>query len=106
MTKEHKAAIAELKQLKEIVFFFDGDTAGKEGVQRNAEELKGLNCKITAVSTPEGEDINSLFVNYGKDCLIQLINERKPINETPFSIEPPLIEKKLKYRQGMPCLIS
>ena len=94
LTKEHKAAIAELKQLKEIIFFFDGDTAGREGTQQNAEELKELDCKITAVATPEKEDINSLFVNYGKDGLIQLINERKPINETSFSIEPPLIEEK------------
>ena len=78
LTKEHKEAIKELKNLQEIIFFFDGDTAGKEGTQRNTEELKELNCKITAVATPEQEDINSLFVKYDKDCLIKLINERKP----------------------------
>ena len=93
LTKEHKQAIAELKHLKEIIFFFDGDTAGNEGVQRNAEELKELNCKITAVATPEKEDINSLFVNYGKDCLLQLINERKPI-ESFSSFEFNLTEKE------------
>ena len=93
-TKEHKQAIAGLKQLKEIIFFFDGDAAGKEGLQRNAEELKGMDCKITTVATPEKEDINSLYVNYGKDCLLQLINERKPINETSFSTEIPLIEER------------
>ncbi len=50
--------------------------------------------KITAVTTPEKEDINSLFVKYDKDCLIQLINERKPVNEHEIfsSFEPSLIE--------------
>ena len=100
LTKEHKAAISELKNLKEIIFFFDGDAAGKEGTQRNAEDLKELNCKITAVATPEKEDINSLFVNYGADCLIQLINERKPTNENSFSSfeETSFEEKKIHSR--------
>jgi len=62
LTKEHKQAIAELKQLKEIIFFFDGDTAGKEGIQRNAEELKAMvNCKLSMINCPEGEDVNSLL---------------------------------------------
>jgi DNA primase len=95
LTKEHKQAIAELNHLKEIIFFFDGDAAGKEGVQRNAEELKelfalhrteALPC-VSFIETPEKEDVNSLFVNYGADCLLQLINERKPINEPSFSTE-------------------
>jgi DNA primase len=85
LTKEHKKAITELRQLKEIIFFFDGDTAGNEGVQRNAEELKELNCKITAIETPEGEDINSMFVNYGKEAVLQLIEERKPVSRETVS---------------------
>ena len=79
LTKEHKNAIKELKNLKEIIFFFDGDQAGKEGITKYAEELKGLNCNITAVPTPDGDDVNSLFVKYDKDAILQLIAERKPI---------------------------
>ena len=97
LAKEHKTAIKELKNLQEISFFFDGDEAGKEGVKRNAEEIKELNCKITAIATPEKEDINSLFVNYGKDSLIQLINER---DETSFSIDLELIEKGPAVQTG------
>ena len=33
-TSEHREAIAELKNLKEVVLFFDGDAAGKEAVKR------------------------------------------------------------------------
>lgn len=34
------------------------------------------------METPEGEDINSLFLNYDKDAILQLIEERKaaPLN--------------------------
>jgi DNA primase/energy-coupling factor transporter ATP-binding protein EcfA2 len=101
LTKEHKQAIAEWAACpesvegKEIIFFFDGDTAGREGVQRNAEEFKTLvNCRLSMVTCPEGEDVNSLYVNYGTECLLQLINERKPINENSLSIEIPSIEEK------------
>lgn len=105
LTKEHKVAITEWyfaplgemsegQRGKEIIFFFDGDAAGREGVVRYAEELKDL-CKITTVETPEKEDINSLFVKYDKDCLIQLIYERKPANENSFSsIEETSFEEK------------
>jgi|WetSurMetagenome_2_1015567.scaffolds.fasta_scaffold07477_3 DNA primase len=98
LTKEHKQAIAELKPLKEIIFFFDGDTAGREGVNRLAPELKMNNEKliISAVETPPDEDINGLYIKYGAECLVQLINERKPVLETEpsFSIEIPLIEER------------
>lgn len=96
LTKEHKATIAGLKQLKEIIFFFDGDTAGRTAVKDHSEELTRLflGIAITTIETPQDEDINSLFVKYGSECLMQLINERKPITEPSFSIEPPLIEKR------------
>jgi DNA primase/ABC-type dipeptide/oligopeptide/nickel transport system ATPase component len=81
LIKEHKEAIKKLKNLKEIIFFFDGDTAGKEGIAKYSEELKELNCKITVVETPEQEDVNSMFVTYGKESTLQLLNERKPIKE-------------------------
>jgi DNA primase len=95
LTKEHKAAIAELKQLKEIIFFFDGDQAGIEGALKNAEELQKFlpSITITTVETPQGEDVNSLFVKYGAECLMQLINERKPTNELSFSTETSLIDE-------------
>jgi DNA primase len=100
LTKEHKQAIAEWcsseVENKEIIFFFDGDAAGREGVQRNAEELQKLFIAgistdarpcVSFIETPPDEDINSLYIKHGAECLMQLINERKPINEPSFSIE-------------------
>lgn len=79
LTNEHIEAISQLKDLQELVFFFDGDKAGRDAIAKYqkqlSEELSPL--KLSAVDTPEGEDINSLFVNYDKDALLQLLNERK-----------------------------
>jgi energy-coupling factor transporter ATP-binding protein EcfA2 len=80
LTKEHKEAIKKLKNLKEIIFFFDGDQPGKEGVERYASELASKDGRpsVSIVLTPEGEDINSLYLKYDKQAILQLINERKP----------------------------
>nr|WP_319570052.1 CHC2 zinc finger domain-containing protein [uncultured Draconibacterium sp.] len=79
LTAEILQAIKELQNLEEIVFFFDGDNAGTEAVEKYREELFNElpGVKLTAVETPEGEDINSLFLNYDKEAILQLIDERK-----------------------------
>ena len=79
LTDEHKAAIKDLQNLEEIIFFFDGDKAGQEGINHNAESLHDLlpGVKISYVDTPEGEDINSLFVTYDNDIFTSLLRERK-----------------------------
>ncbi len=80
LTSEHLKAIKKSNSLREIIFFFDGDYAGHGAVKKYQTELKELlpNIKLSAVETPEGEDINSLSVVYDKDALLQLIQERKP----------------------------
>lgn len=79
LTAEHKLAITDLQNLEEVTFFFDGDNAGTEAVKRYQEELFNElpGVKLSAVGTPENEDVNSLFVNYDKDAILQLIDERK-----------------------------
>ena len=79
LTPEILQAIKDLPNLEEIVFFFDGDHAGTEAIGRYQEELFNElpGVKISKVETPEGEDINSLFVNYDKDAILQLLDERK-----------------------------
>lgn len=66
LTEEHISAIQSLTNLQEIIFFFDGDAAGLEGARKQGEKLKGLlpAVKISLVNTPEGEDVNSLYVNH------------------------------------------
>jgi len=108
LTTEHIQAItewaiaglpAEAQQRREIIFFFDGDNAGKEGVIKNTEKLQGLlpNVTLSVVEVPAGEDVNSMFVTYGKEAILQLLEERHPINnesESFLSTEINSIEEK------------
>lgn len=79
LTEEHRKAIQELKELEEIIFFFDGDKAGLQAIEKYSKELRELlpNIKVSKVETPLEEDVNSLYVNYDKDAILQLLNERK-----------------------------
>lgn len=89
LTSEHLQAIKEWASVversrdKEIIFFFDGDKAGKEGIEKYGNELRELlsEVEISKVNTPEGEDINSLYVNYDKDAILQLLEERKSLSQ-------------------------
>lgn len=90
-TTEHEQAIKELKQLEEIIIFFDGDEAGREGSKRIADKLHQLKpeLKISQVNTPESEDINSLVQSHESGILAHLIENRTAFL---FSVE----EKKLQ----------
>ncbi|WP_163411592.1 CHC2 zinc finger domain-containing protein [Flavobacterium ajazii] len=76
-------AIKPLRQLEEIIFFFDGDKAGNEAVKRYVEIIRELHpkIKISEVETPKDEDINSLIQGHENEILIHLIEQRK---ELPF----------------------
>ena len=106
LTDEIKEALKEWSSFakasadKEIIIFFDGDEAGKKGVERNGKIIKELipHIKISSVETPENEDINSLAVNHpGKETELfnHLLNQRKPFL---FSVE----EEKEKPTSQLP----
>lgn len=92
-TDEHRAAISELDELKEVILFFDGDQAGHEAVKDIASKLRQLNKKLTisVIDTPEGEDINSLAQGHEPEIFIHLIKNRKSFS---FSDEYQSIEKE------------
>ena len=92
-TEDHRKAITELKDLKEVVLFFDGDEAGKAATKHIAGELKKISEKllITVVDTPEGEDINSLAQGHDSEIFSHLLKNRKPFF---LSIENPSVENK------------
>ncbi|QYS87798.1 toprim domain-containing protein [Flavobacterium oreochromis] len=90
LTPEHLNAIKNLKELEEIIFFFDGDKAGRTATAKYAQELETLNLKLTQVETPEGEDINSLLIAYEKEIFIELLEKRKTVL---LSSEENLLEK-------------
>ena len=81
LTQQHLVAMKELEHLKEVIFFFDGDKAGEDAVNKYREELKSElpGVKLSAVETPEGEDINSLSQGHEPDIFTHLLNDRKPL---------------------------
>lgn len=109
LTDEHKQAITGLKQLKEIIFFFDGDKAGKEAVNKYAAMLKELlpSVKICNVEPPENEDVNSLLQGHEPSVLSHFIDNRtaflfsteKKITEIPESPTEPETQPTAKTNQ-------
>ena len=97
-TQEHSESIKELEQLEEIIFWLDGDEAGRKSVEKYSKELSELleGVKFSIVELPEGEDINSMVCNHDNktDLLNDLLNARssrastaiQPIKQQEFSI--------------------
>jgi len=86
LTDPHIEVLSQLKELKEVVLFFDGDEAGREAVKATALKLKGINesLQISVVQTPEDEDINSLAQSHEAGIFAHLLENRQPFS---FSIE-------------------
>ena len=81
LTDEHLAAIKNLKQLEEIVFWFDGDEAGRSATDKYkailSPELPGI--KLSRVLTPDNEDVNSLLDGHSSEVLTSLLENRQPL---------------------------
>lgn len=86
LTEEHQKAIKAIKNLGEIILFFDGDQAGREAVKKYAPMLKEMvsQIKVSVANCPENEDINSLLISHEKGVLEHLLETRQPFL---FSIE-------------------
>jgi DNA primase len=97
-TVEHEQAIKELKQLEEIIIFFDGDEAGREGSKRIAEKLSTIfKGKLSMVNTPEGEDVNSLVQSHEPEIFAHLIEKR-----TAFSSRPSVRDETFSTEENKP----
>jgi len=91
LTDEHGQAIVALKQLEEIIFFLNGDDAGRAATAKHATALHALlpDMQLTAVPVPNGEDVNSLLQTHDDPrVLVELIGRRTAFS---FSIESPSI---------------
>ncbi len=93
LTEEHQTAIKSIKNLDEIIFFFDGDQAGREAVKKYAPMLKEMisQTEITVVECPESEDINSLLQSHEPIVLEHLLETRQPFifsNEKEKAVQP------------------
>ena len=78
LNDEHREAIRNLPRLKEIIFFLNGDEAGREWTKKHAETLHRLlpHITISTVSVPDEEDINSLIQGHEAEILTHLIENR------------------------------
>jgi DNA primase len=79
LTRQHKEAIREFQGLEEIIFFFDGDKAAEEAIEKYNEELRELlpEIKLSKVETPEDEDVNSLSLSHDTGIFFHLLESRK-----------------------------
>src|ERR1019366_6288760 len=87
LTHEHQAAIGSLPQLEEIILMLNADPAGEAATAKHTVTLKQLlpAIRISNVTLPAGEDINSLLQSHDDPkILADLIEQRTGVL---FSIE-------------------
>ena len=60
--EEHTEAIRNLKDLEEVILFFDGDEGGAKAIETYGSLLKAMrpNIKVSQVATPQGEECKQL----------------------------------------------
>ena len=78
LTQEMKAAVMELKQLKEIVFAFDNDEAGNKAAAKYKEELQALLPQVIFTKTIlPNKDVNeTLQAHSDENIFIDLLTNR------------------------------
>src|SRR5690606_20974377 len=82
LTEEHQKAIkewsiAEPVEAKEIIFFFDNDTAGKEAVQKYGAMLNAEYPKLKLTTAePISKDINETLQGHDESIFLELLNNR------------------------------
>jgi DNA primase len=83
LTSEHTEAISQLKQLEEIIFFFDNDEAGRKAISKYGEMLKADYPKLKlSQAEPINKDINETLQGHDETVFIELLDKR---TELPFS---------------------
>ena len=99
LTEEHIKAIAALKQLEEIIFAFDNDTAGRTATANYSQVLLELvpGIKISALE-PINKDINETLQLHNEELFIELLDKRTELNLS-FSIEDKTTEQPTTENQ-------
>ena len=78
LNEEHREVLVNLPKLTEIIFFLNGDAAGREWTKKHAETLHDLlpHLTISTVGVPDDEDINSLIQGHAPEILTHLTANR------------------------------
>lgn len=100
LTAEHTEPVSQLKQLEEIIFFFDNDTAGKEAAKKYGAMLKAdyPDLKLTKVELP-GKDVNETLQGHEPEIFTTLLEERKPLFFSTGG-EPPQANLSTENKKG------
>ena len=107
LTEEHQSAIRELKELEEVVFWFDGDASGNKAAEKYTAILREAKpgIKLSQVETPPEEDINSLLDGHQPQILADLLSNRKPLavpgSTSLFSSNEKSVEPVERKNPGM-----
>ena len=104
LTDEHQKAINELKEVEEIIFFFDGDEAGRKAIAKYAPLLKQekKNVQISYVETPDEEDVNSLLQGHSSEVLSHMIETRKEYDFLFSSEKEAVRVEEVEVKQELP----
>lgn len=81
LSPEQEKAIKNLSKLEEVIFYFDGDEAGKSASEKWQDYFKklGSHLTISQVELPKNEDVNSLLDGHEKTILEELLKNRKAL---------------------------
>jgi DNA primase len=87
--QEHEELLKSLPNLKEIIFFLDGDEAGRKAIDNLKLTINNAlpNIKLSQVETPDDEDINSLTISHEPEILNHLIENRVNLFSSPENTE-------------------
>ncbi len=101
LTDEHRTALQRLTTLQEVILFLNGDDAGKVATAKYAHTIKTLlpNVKITRVTPPEDEDVNSLLQSHEPEILTHLLDQRTDFLFSPEPTQPGQAPER-KFPQG------
>lgn len=86
LTKQH-IRILNQHAKKKIIYLFDGDEAGQRAAERalnfidqmERPEVYNKRAQLLALTLPENLDPKEFIDKYGKDKLIKLLNDAKPL---------------------------
>ncbi|MET3047440.1 toprim domain-containing protein [Flavobacterium covae] len=100
LTEEHIKAIKELKQLEEIIFAFDNDTAGKEAITKYAnlllEETPGMQLSVLE---PINKDINETLQLHDESIFLELLDKRTDFIFSSEVITEPTLNLKPETKE-------
>lgn len=89
LNAEIKAAIHSLSGLKELIFAFDQDDAGRQATAKYARELQAAlpQLTITTMELPN-KDVNATLQAHEPTVFIHLLEQRKPVSITEATTVP------------------